>query len=250
MKEINVEKEVLDILRNVTICNNVLYLPQIQLERNLYKAVDKTLNALGAKWDKKQKGHVFEYNIANQLKRVIDTGKVVDWKKATEFFFTPEEVVEEMIGNIALPCGKKLKILEPSAGQGHILDIATSNFKNSEIMCVEQNPYHCEKLIAKGYNPINDDFMNIKPTGDIDIVIMNPPFKYQVEHIKHAYDFLNKNGQLISVASSNILTNRSKKGLEFVKWFDCLEGSFLNLPDNSFKKSGTCVNTILIFLYK
>jgi predicted RNA methylase len=142
------------------------------------------------------------------------------------------------------------KILEPSAGQGHILDLAKENFPNAEIMAIEQNPMHCQRLREKGYFPINDDFMNVVPVP-VDLVLMNPPFTYQFEHIRHAYEFLADGGQLISVASGNILAaSNYRKSKDFKEWFDSAGGSTYTLPAESFKESGTTVNTILIMLDK
>jgi putative transposase len=109
-------------------------------------------------------------------------------------------------------------ILEPSAGQGHLLDRLKDEFANTKLLVVENNPMHVQRLHQKGYDVIEDDFMNIKPIP-VNGVFMNPPFTYDTEHIKHAYDFLQDEGSmLVSVAGAGIKFNSTKKHIEFREW--------------------------------
>ena len=150
----------------------------------------------------------FEYDIKHELFNVIETGIVTDWKKSTDFFYTPEAVVNEMLGQVLQPLGGQFDMLEPSAGQGHLLDLFKANFPNADITAVEINPMHCQKLKNKGYDPINDDFLNVEVSTIFELVLMNPPFTYEMEHIQHAYKFLVDDGQLITIASGGILDKK------------------------------------------
>lgn len=244
-----ISEETAKILKESRVFGNTLYLPETQLERQQYEDVNKVLIALGAKWNRKEKGHVFDYDIKEQLRIAIENKEVTDWKKSTDFFYTPALVVNEMLGQVPQPSQGFFKILEPSAGQGHILDLVIESFPNAELLVVEQNPMHCERLKQKGYEPINDDFMNIKPTN-VDCVLMNPPFSFEMEHIMHAYEFLAEEGQLITIASGGILTKQTKKGKEFLQWFNDVGGYDYRLPQNSFKESGTSVETKMLIINK
>ena len=250
LKRFETTDEVVEILKISKIEGNVLYLPDITLERQQYESVNKVLVAMGAKWNKKSKGHVFDYDIKKEIENVVKTKQVTDWKKSTDFFFTPDLVVAEMIGQVNMYSNSVFKLLEPSAGQGHILDTVKSEFGNVEIMAIEQNPNHCMRLKEKGFNPIQADFMDIEPTGDVDVVLMNPPFTYEMEHIMHAYEFLKEDGMLITIASAGILDKSTKKGKEFKEWFGKECGCDYSLPTNSFKESGTAVNTKMLILTK
>lgn len=249
LKQFVVADNVIEILKQGSITDKVFFLPDVQIERSLYESVNKVLVALGAKWNKKSKGHIFEYDIASELNNVFKTGIATDWKKSTDFFYTPDVVVNEMLGQLPLPINKKFKVLEPSAGQGHILDILKENFSNAEIICIEKNPMHCEKLIEKGYSPVNDDFLNIAPCL-VDVVLMNPPFSEEMEHIKHAFDFLDEDGILITIASAMILDRTTKQGKAFKQWYNDVQGYDYLLPTNSFKESGTGVNTKMLIINK
>ena len=58
-----IDKEILNILDNCTFAigkRNVVYLPLGQLDRKTYSAVNKCLEAIGGKWSRKEKGHIFE----------------------------------------------------------------------------------------------------------------------------------------------------------------------------------------------
>lgn len=249
LKRFIVDIDTLEILKQGNIEGNTYYLPKTQLERSKYDAVNKVLVALGAKWNKKANGHVFDYDITESFNQVLETGIVTDWKKSTDFFYTPEAVVHEILGLLPYNMLETIDILEPSAGQGHILDIVRSDFKYADLHCVEQNPMHCERLKEKGYNPICNDFMNIEPF-EVDAVLMNPPFTYEMEHIQHAFKFLNDNGILITICSGGILTKSTKKGKEFKQWFDSVGGYDYLLPANSFKECGTSVNTKMLVITK
>ena len=50
-----ISNTVLDILGNCEVQDNVLYLPNVQLDRADYTAVNKVLEALGGKWNRKAK---------------------------------------------------------------------------------------------------------------------------------------------------------------------------------------------------
>lgn len=248
--EFEVDDETINILKDGTIENNVYYLPKVNLEREIYEKVDKVLKALGAKWNRKSKGHKFEYDISEELKYVYKDKKVIDWKKATDFFYTPEKVVDIMISAYPLYYAEKYKFLEPSCGQGHIVDKLHKLFENTEITCIEKNRMHCEFMKNKGYMPICADFLDIEPDPSYDAVFMNPPFTDEVDHIRHAYEFVKDGGYLISVASGNILENSNKKTQEFKKWFKEKEGYCYKLPPESFKEAGTNVSTVLLLFEK
>ena len=91
-----VDDETINILKRGRIENNVYFLPNEQLERSLYEKVNKVLIALGAKWNKSLKGLTFDYAIAEELQYVYKEKMVIDWKKETDFFYTPKEVVNKM----------------------------------------------------------------------------------------------------------------------------------------------------------
>jgi hypothetical protein len=81
---------------------------------------------------------------------------------------------------------------------------------------------------------------------------MNPPFirLSEIDHILHAWKCLAPGGWLVSVASGGIRFRRDKKAIGFREFIALHGGRVLDLPEGSFKDSGTMVNCVLVALYK
>lgn len=113
-KTIKLDDEVISILKAGYIENNIFFLPKKQLERQLYERVNQALVAMGGKWNRKSQGHIFEYDISDTLKDAIKKGSVINWKKETDFYYTPKEIVYKMIGLIQQYSNSTFSFLEPS----------------------------------------------------------------------------------------------------------------------------------------
>lgn len=248
MKEIKItiSEENRDILKKGKIDGNLYFLPSIQLSREKYVEINKVLELCGGKWNRSKKAHVFESE--EQARSLLDAqekGEVVDKKKTYQFFETPDEVVKQMIELADIKSG--MRVLEPSAGHGAILDRLP---KDIELDVGEIDKEKCFVLINKGYFPRNEDFLTSGfEKNSYERIIMNPPFTkgQDVDHILYAYELLNEIGTLVSVASASIEFNSQKK---YKKLRELIEknGTIIKLPQDSFKESGTNVNTVLIVL--
>jgi len=160
------------------------------------------------------------------------------------FYPSPPLVVKELIRLAHIE--DHHTILEPSAGQGHILDkLESKNITIGELQ--EENKIILE---SKGYHVSFDDFLKYKDQN-FDRIIMNPPFWNQADitHIIHAYSLLNKGGRLVSVMSSGVKWRDNHKTQDFRKLIEN-NGLIFDLPDNSFEHSGTNVKTVIIVLSK
>ncbi|NEQ64770.1 MAG: DNA polymerase III subunit beta [Symploca sp. SIO2D2] len=82
---------------------------------------------------------------------------------------------------------------------------------------------------------------------------MNPPFSNPrgayIDHIQKAWSLLNEEGSLIAIAPLSFTFAKDKRSTEF-RNFVSDNGSWEQLPDDSFKESGTSVSTVLIALKK
>ena len=76
-----INETVRDILAECKVEGNVLYLPGIQLERSVYLEVNKVLEALGGKWNRKIKGHEFDSYPEAVIEEIVLTGEYTDGKK-------------------------------------------------------------------------------------------------------------------------------------------------------------------------
>jgi len=57
----NVPQDVLAILSAADVDDTLLTMNSGQLDRKMYLAVNKVLEMMGGKWNRKQKGHVFSF---------------------------------------------------------------------------------------------------------------------------------------------------------------------------------------------
>lgn len=172
---------------------------------------------------------------------------------APSLFPTPEPLAQRMVEAVGIQPGDR--VLEPSAGTGALM-VAVSN-------AINRDPYDCELVavehvhhLANGllhnfpaWNVRNCDFLACNgDLGKFDKVIMNPPFERQqdIDHVTHALHFLKEGGKLVAVMSAGVLFRQDRKATEFRELILKLGGSIKPLPFDSFKASGTGVNTILV----
>ena len=242
--------EILDILANGTIENNTYFLPQGQLARKTYEAANKCLVNIGGKWNKKAKGHVFDYDPTEEFENLILTGETNDMKKEFQFFPTPELIAEQMCEMAELD--KSHEVLEPSCGKGDLADVIYKHTEN--VFCIEINSAMGKYLKDKPYPCAMCDFLDVK-SGEVvefDRIVMNPPFSRQqdIDHVYHAYDLLKSSGVLVSVMSPSPFFRSNKKSVDFVAWLNELDAEIVDVPEGTFKVSGTMIKTKIIKIRK
>ena len=240
-----IDTEVLNVLDNCHIDGNILFLPDVQLERKLYEKVNKVLTCLGGIWNRGKKGHVFENDPSEMVEEAILTGEVTDSKKEFQFFETPKEIVKQMIELADL--GPEDSVLEPSAGQGAIADCIGLN----PLTVIELNHKNAEVLRGNGYEVIEQDFLTFDTTETYSKVIMNPPFSRQqdIDHVLHAWKCLKSGGILVSIMSEGTFFRQNKKSVAFRELLDEV-GYSIPLDEGAFKSSGTNVKTRIVVMTK
>ena len=243
-----IKEDVLTVLNNSRLEDKTLYLPEGQLERKLYQDVNKILELLGGKWNRKIKGHVFDEDVEEMLNDVINFGEIVDHKKEYQYFPTPKDVVRQLIELAELNSSDY--VLEPSAGEGAIaneLKVITNN-----VHVIELNPKMYAVLEPIFQMSMNKDFLQVEPKELYDKVVMNPPFSKQqdVDHILHAYKTLKPGGILVSVVSESPFFRNNKKSVEFREWLEKMNAEIIDLEAGAFKESGTMVKTRIIKVRK
>ena len=145
-------------------------------------------------------------------------------------------------------------ILEPSAGEGKILDVLRDeyNFQGLEIDAVELNKEKYEILKSKGYNAYHEDFLKFTPTRLYDRIIACPPFKgnVDVEHIQKMYTHLDRKGILVTLTSPNWVNNNDPHQVAFREWLAGKEYYARMLTDNSFMEKGKSVPTMILKIFR
>jgi len=233
-----IDNETANVLINSKIEGNYLYLPQGQLERKLYLNVNKVLEVLDGKWNRKLKCHIFEESPEEKLESIILTGEYMNAKQEYQFFETPENIALQLIDMAEIEDNET--ILEPSAGRGAI----AKHIK--KIDCVELNEKNRKYLID--FNIVGDNFLTFDKK--YDVIIANPPFTKQqdIDHVSHMIELANK--RVVSIMSSSVMFRTNKKTTEFKDLVESYGGEFMMLPEKSFASSGTNVNTCVVKISK
>ncbi|NMC45956.1 MAG: SAM-dependent methyltransferase [Chloroflexi bacterium] len=223
-------------------------LPGAQLERSLYVKVNKALESMGGKWNRKSGGHVFGKDPRSEVEGLIESGTIE--LERDGFFETPRAVVDRMLELVPLPVGAF--VLEPSAGMGAIAKVLRECGGSVNIWCVEKNDDRALKLRDWFGDVFCCDFLTWEPKERFTHVYMNPPFEnlQDVDHVMHAYDLLEDGGTLVSVMAESAFFRNDNKASLFRSWAFSNDIYTEQLPEGSFKESGTGVNTRLIVAYK
>jgi len=248
-KKMQTTQEVFDACR---IEGNNVYLPQ-QLDRALYQQVNKALVGIGGKWNRSAKAHVFPTDPSELLGRV-QNGEKINLKKEFQFFETPDEIADWLV-ELAdiLPWST---VLEPSAGQGAIIDAIHRRHGNREIFAIELMGTNTEILKEKYQHKdvvIKREFDFLEWSGSkFDRIIANPPFtkNQDIDHIQHMYDRLENNGRLVSVASEHWEISNNQKESDFRYWLQSVGAHIMDIERGSFKSSGTLVGAKVIVIDK
>lgn len=248
-----IPEPVLSILSAMEFDSNLARITGEQLDRKLYVEVNKVLEALGGKWSKSKRGHVFELDPKERIEEAILSGtydRMKTGREAYDFFPTPRTLADMTIARAQLREG--LFALEPSAGDG-VLSVRmaiTLGFKRVHV--IEKRGDLARKLHYQGdYGDLRClDFITVEPEPVYDRVVMNPPFskRQDIAHILHAFKFLRPGGRLVAIASAGVAFRNDRLGVEFREHVTANNGSIIPNPSGSFKESGTDVNTVTVVM--
>lgn len=167
--------------------------------------------------------------------------------KDLQFYWTPKEVIEKALDIAGIYAPRmysnseppRFKVLEPSCGDGRILDEIRAY--GSFGFGIEVDAGRAGAARAKGHSVLHANFLDQPAREDFDKVVMNPPFygRHYAKHIRHALGFLKPGGVLVSI-------------LPATAWYDHKEfdGRWTDLPPGSFAESGTNVPTGILRIEK
>jgi len=177
---------------------------------------------------------------------------------------TPDLVCKKLISKLPITDGSK--ILEPSIGEGKIIEYLLKHYTmggldihglelNKERMVRASDvlyPYRNVRGIK--INIQQGDFMEYKaPHKNLfDIVIACPPFKAgaDLRHIGRMYEMLKYKGMMASLTSPYWITNNEPLQIEFRKWLVGKDYQFELLPDNTFIEKDKNQPTGILTIYK
>ena len=220
-----------------------------KLDRKSYVAVNAVLEAVGGKWNKKAKAHVFECDADDALEQILLTGEVITKKTVQQefgFFPTPEAIAHEAVSAARIEPG--MLVLEPSAGHGALAELARAH--GGKVHCFELLADNVAELEKRLLPVTAGDFLEQPVDPIYDRVVMNPPFAKQadIKHVMHALKFLKPGGRLVAIMSAGSTFRSDRRTVEFNMAVEEMGGRVTRLPDGAFKAAGTMVNTILLTL--
>lgn len=180
------------------------------------------------------------------LKQAAKTG--VQVVAAPQLFPTPPELAARMVEAAAIEAGHR--VLEPSAGTGNLL---REIYKEApaHVVAVEINPSLAGRLEVMNSAIVCGDFLQCTAEslwGRFDRIVMNPPFAggADVDHVRHAFGMLKPGGRLVAVMSSGTTFRSDRKTTDFRRFLEEHGAEIEELAPDTFKASGTGVNTILV----
>ncbi|MEU3283241.1 methyltransferase [Streptomyces antibioticus] len=219
------------------------------LDRKLYAATAKVLEAAGGTWNRRERAHLFDGDAADAIETVILTGEITSKQQQFGYFPTPAPIVRQLLDLAGVEPG--MRVLEPSAGRGAIALAAAE--AGALVDCVEIQPDHAE-AIRDAHHPdvtvLVADFLATHPQPVYDRVVMNPPFARQADiaHVNHAWAALKPGGLLVAVMSAGVTFRQTGAAVAFRTRVEALGGRLVPLPEGAFQESGTSVNTVIAVL--
>src|SRR5699024_8443436 len=91
--------------------------------------------------------------------------------KDLQYYPTPRSVTDRVLGNISIK--SNCKILEPSCGDGRILDAISEAWPEANTLGIEVHGGRAEEARSKGHNVYTGNFLEVTPSADFDLVVMN-----------------------------------------------------------------------------
>lgn len=161
--------------------------------------------------------------------------------KDLQFYGSPQAVIETALERAGIYKPRDYsygstppshRVLEPSCGDGRILDELRA--RGCRSFGIEVHGARSAEARAKGHSVLTANFLECPPRPEFDFVVMNPPFygRHYVKHVRHALKFLKPGGTLVSILPATAHYDH-----------DDLKGDWTDLPVGSFAESGTNVPT-------
>jgi hypothetical protein len=249
--------------------------------------------------DMKKLGIVTEYQYNDAREALIKLGESVDPSEVKSssigrskeeyklllsnidgFYPTPKRVANQLLDELDLsdmakwPRDEVIRILEPSAGMGGLVDALLSAASDNDYLGLTSNrvieltalEYYqdlCKYMQQKYSNQstsiaINiqcDDFTEYNPDHRFHYILMNPPFenKQDIKHVLHAYELLKDGGRLAAIVSRSTASSHALKiNQQFQDFLTRNDAQIIDIEEGAFMESDvrTGVSTSMIIIEK
>lgn len=169
-------------------------------------------------------------------------------RNEADFYATPLETVYSLLDNYDDIRPGHL-ILEPSAGNGNIIEALRNRGYENHITAIELREEERYKLVGKADRVAILDYLTVewREIGTYDVIIGNPPYSLAQEFIDKSLSLLRPRGRLILLLRTNFL--ESKKRFEW--WQDKIpSGLYVLSKRPSFTGKGTDATSYSWFIWE
>lgn len=242
--------ELIKSIKKCRVEGNTLYLPSKDEDviPNYAELRTALLNA-GAKY--KRNAFIFNSDAQPLIDRLC-SGQSVNIRKEFQFFPTPEDIADWLV-ELALLKDKDQTILEPSAGQGAIIDAIARKFPKLSVDCFELMPENRAILEQRSDCFIlGSDFTKHDAVSHYDRIVANPPFSknQDIDHVLKMYECLTEGGRIVTIASKHWQLSNNKKEKQFREWLKKIEAEIYDIEKGRFRESGTMISCCVIVINK
>jgi protein-L-isoaspartate O-methyltransferase len=248
-KQRTVSQDARNVLWRSTVQEDAISLPPGQLDRALYEEVNSVLEALGGKWNRSKKAHIFVdltgSRLSERFYEILESGT---WDRPQDhgYYPTPDDLAMHMVTLADIQ--PHHRVLEPSAGRGAIATkIAPLLSSANQMSTFEYLPDNMRALYDLGFIVDGQDFLEFEGRHLFDRVVMNPPFAGGAapRHVLHAMQLLKTGGKLVAIMPSSIM-QRQDGMHRACRQQIIVNGKITPLPDATFASVGTMVRTVLV----
>lgn len=199
--------------------SNSAWVSYKEMSKTLKKELEMVIVHLGGTFNKGEiKFAVWPTSALSHITRTCALPDV----KSRQFYPTKTDLAGIMID--LLEADDSHVILEPSAGQGGLVDMIENK---NRIQCVEICELNCKVLEDKGYSVIPEDFLKLPVIDKYDRIIMNPPFSENraTLHTQKAFEHLAVDGVLVACLPASLKGKVLIVGKKH-EWSEVFEDSF------------------------
>lgn len=246
--------EINEVFKDCTVQGNVIKLPTVTLDRSTYLQVKRAMEGIGGKWrGGKTQGFVFSSDPTCLLNK-IQTGVKINLKKDYQFFATPSHIADKLVELAEIE--EYNLILEPSAGQGAIIEAIHRKYPHNIHYCelMPQNRESLAKLPNITY--ITDNFLNLPTKATFSQlfhrIIANPPFakNQDIKHVNAMWNCLAPGGRIVTLISPHYQYSENNMESRFRNWIQDVRANVIPLAPGEFKESGTNVAAVILIINK
>lgn len=230
-----------EILEASTVTGLSLVLPA-DLGRPDYVAVNKVLDALGGKWNRRAKAHLFDDDPAEAIAAYIRGGAApLPARTAEGFVPTPADLAWQLVHDFTdlEDVDGEVTVLEPSAGDGALVAAILAANQAADVTAVEPNARRASKIAGADLFTTTFEEFAAQTSQRFDYVVMNPPFAVPgqasiwIDHVRLGYGLLNPGGRLVAIVPAGFKQNADRRHTAIRDLVD-EHGGWAQLPDDAF----------------